>query len=271
MEQFNQLWENLISSGINLGKSIIAALVIYFVGRYVVKLINKLIKKMMERRKLDPAVESFLSSLVNITLTILLIIAVISALGIETTSFAALLASAGVAIGMALSGNLQNFAGGLIILLFKPYKIGDFVETQGKIGSVKEIQIFHTILTTADNKTIFIPNGSISSGVLTNFSDQDLRRVDWSICIEYGEDYEKAKAVIEELLNADKRVLKTPAYFIALGELAASSVNITIRAWVKSTDYWDLFFDFNKNIYSEFNKNGIGFPFPQITVHQAKN
>lgn len=270
MEQFNQLWENLITSGISLGKSIIAALVIYFVGRYVVKLINKVVKKMMEKRKLDPAVESFLGSLVNITLTILLIIAVISALGIETTSFAALLASAGVAVGMALSGNLQNFAGGLMILLFKPYKIGDVVETQGKTGLVKEIQIFHTILTTADNKTIFIPNGSISSGVLTNYSDQDLRRVDWSIGIEYGEDYEKTKAAIEELLNADKRVLKTPEYFIALEQLADSKVNIAIRAWVKSVNYWNVFFDFNKTVYSEFNKKGIGFPFPQITVHQAK-
>ena len=171
---------------------------------------------------------------------------------------------------MALSGNLQNFAGGLIILLFKPYKIGDVVETQGKTGLVKEIQIFHTIITTADNKTIFIPNGSISSGVLTNFSDQDLRRVDWSIGIEYGEDYEKAKAAIEELLNADKRVLKTPEYFIALEQLADSKVNIAIRAWVKSVNYWNVFFDFNKTVYSEFNKKGIGFPFPQITVHQAK-
>jgi small conductance mechanosensitive channel len=169
-----------------------------------------------------------------------------------------------------LSGNLQNFAGGVMILLFKPIKTGDYIEAQGQAGSVKEIQIFHTVLTTPDHKTIFIPNGPLSSNVITNYSTQDIRRVDWSFGVEYGSDYEKVKAVIEKLIAADSRILKDPAHFIALGALADSSVNITVRAWVKSADYWGVFFDMNKIVYETFNKEGIEFPFPQLTVHQAK-
>lgn len=256
---------------VELVKSIVVALLIYFIGRWIIKQIKKLAIKMMERRKLDPAIESFLTSLINVTLTVLLLIAVISALGIETTSFAALLASAGVAIGMALSGNLQNFAGGIMVLLFKPYKIGDYVSVQGQEGSVKEIQIFQTVILTVDNKTIFIPNGAISNGIIINYSRQDRRRVDWTVGIEYGEDFEKAQSIIKEILAADKRVLQDPAPFVELVALADSSVNIVIRAWANSADYWGIYFDFNKNIYAAFNKAGIGFPFPQLTVHTAKN
>ena len=185
----------------------------------------------------------------KVSLTILLIIAVIGKLGVETTSFAALLASAGVAIGMALSGNLQNFAGGLIVLLLRPYKVGDLIESQGITGTVREIQIFHTILTTGDNKIIYIPNGALSSGTVTNYSREATRRI----------------------IAEDKRILSDPAPFVALHALDASSVNVIIRAWVKSEDYWGVYFDMNKTVYSVFNKEGIGFPFPQLTVHQAKD
>ena len=269
MDSIDKILDQLLVSGVELGKSILTALAIYIIGRYVIKGVNKLVARVVAKRDLEPSVRSFLGSLVNITLTIFLIIAVISALGIETTSFAALLASAGVAIGMALSGNLQNFAGGLIILLIKPFKVGDFIEAQGLSGTVKEIQIFHTILTTADNKVNYIPNGALSNGVLTNYSNQVTRRVEWIIGIEYGEDYEKAKAVVERILANEKRILKEPTTLVALGALADSSVNLTVRAWVNTGDYWDVYFEVNKTIYATFNEEGIGFPFPQLTIHQA--
>ena len=228
------------------------------------------ISSLMDKRKVDVSIKTFVRSLVNILLTILLIISVVGALGVETTSFAALLASAGVAVGMALSGNLQNFAGGLVILLFKPYKVGDWIETQqGSAGTVKEIQIFHTILTTGDNKLIYIPNGSLSSGVVINYSHQETRRVEWIIGIDYGEDYNKVQQIVRDILAEDKRILNEPAPFIALHALDASSVNVVVRVWVNSGDYWGVYFDTNKAIYETFNEKGINFPFPQLTVHQG--
>lgn len=263
----NVAWD----SGIEIGKNILAALLIFIIGRLLISFIKKLVVKALNKRQnMDEGIKSFVKSLVNVTLTVLLLIAVVGALGVETTSFAALLASAGVAVGMALSGNLQNFAGGVMILLFKPIKTGDYIEAQGVAGSVKEIQIFHTVLTTPDNQTIYVPNGPLSSNVITNYSTQDIRRVDWSFAVDYGTDYEKVKAVIEKLIASDSRILKDPAHFIALGALADSSVNITVRAWVKSGDYWGVFFDMNKIVYETFNKEGIEFPFPQLTVHTAK-
>mgnify|MGYP001252523695 FL=1 len=218
---------------------------------------------------MDISIKTFVKSLVNILLTVLLIISVVGALGVETTSFAALLASAGVAIGMALSGNLQNFAGGLVILLFKPYKVGDWIESQSFSGTVREIQIFHTILTTGDNKLVYVPNGSLSSGVVTNYNTQETRRVEWVFGVDYGEDYDKVERVIREVLAADSRVLNTPEPFIALHALDASSVNVIVRVWVKTGDYWGVYFDTNKAIYNTFNEKGINFPFPQLTVHQG--
>lgn len=255
-----------------MGFTIIKALIVFLVGRLVINLLNKLVRKILSKRDIDPSVKTFVGSLVNVSLTILLIISVVGALGVQTTSFAALLASAGVAVGMALSGNLSNFAGGLIILLFKPYKVGDYIEAQGVGGTVKEVQMFHTVLGTVDNKVIYIPNGSLSSGVVTNFSNQTTRRVDWTFGVEYGSDYEKVKQVIESVLAKDSRILSEPAApFIALTALADSSVNVVVRVWVNSSDYWGVYFDINKNIYETFNEVGIGFPFPQLTVHQAKD
>lgn len=261
----------MIDWGVGAGGRIIGAIIIFVVGRFLISFIKKLLAKILSKRQIEPSIQSFVKSLVNILLTILLIIAVIGKLGVETTSFAALLASAGVAIGMALSGNLQNFAGGLIVLLFRPFKVGDWIESQGVSGTVREIQIFHTILTTADNKVIYIPNGALSSGTVTNYSRENTRRVDWIIGVEYGENYDKVESTVRRILAADKRILNTPEPFIALHALDASSVNVVIRVWVNSADYWGVYFDMNKTIYAVFNEEGIGFPFPQLTVHQAKD
>lgn len=251
------------------GKNILVAIVIYFVGRYLIKLLMKLMARMMERRKIDPTIQSFLRSFVKILLTTLLIITVVGALGVDTASFAALLASAGVAVGLALSGNLQNLAGGLIILLFRPYRVGDFIEAQGVSGTVKEIQIFHTVLVTVDNKIIYVPNGALSSGNVTNYSAMEQRRVDFTFSVEYGQDIQKVRDAIAGLIKADSRILQDPEPFIALGELSSSSIDFTVRVWVNSADYWNVHFGLRESVYNEFNKQGIGFPFPQITVHQA--
>ncbi len=267
----NDILMNLWAGSLDLGKRILAALIIFIIGRLIVSFINKMVARVLQRRKVDAGVQTFVRSLVNILLMILLVIAVISKLGVETTSFAALLASAGVAVGMALSGNLQNFAGGLIILIFRPYKVGDWIEAQGVSGSVKEIQIFHTILTTADNKVVYIPNGAASSGTIVNYSREDTRRVDWTVGVEYGEHFDRVEETVRRILAADKRILDTPAPTIALGALDASSVNITIRVWVKNADYWGVYFDVQRAIYEEFNQAGIGFPFPQLTIHTAKD
>lgn len=262
---------SLIEQGSHLGWTIIKAVIVFIVGRFVIRMINKLVRRILTKRDFDPSVKTFVGSLVNVTLMILLIISVVGALGVQTTSFAALLASAGVAIGMALSGNLSNFAGGLIILLFKPYKVGDYIESQGVGGTVKEIQIFHTILVTPDNRNIFIPNGSLSSGVVVNTSNETTRRVDWTFGVEYGSDYDHVKEVILSVLAKDNRIFIDPAPFIELSQLADSSVNVVVRVWVKSSDYWSVYFAMNREIYATFNAEGIGFPFPQLTVHQAKD
>lgn len=266
----NAALHTLLTQASHLGLAILKAAIIFIVGRFVICMVNKLVRKMLNKREIDPAVRSFTGSLVNVVLTILLIVSVVGALGVQTTSFAALLASAGVAIGMALSGNLSNFAGGLIILVFRPYKVGDYIESQGVSGSVKEVQIFHTVLNTPDNKVIYIPNGSLSSGVVTNYSYQTTRRVDWTFGVDYGTDYEKVRQTLATVLARETRILPDPAPLIALNQLADSSVNFVVRVWVKSEDYWDVYFDINRNVYETFNAQGINFPFPQLTVHQAK-
>ena len=263
------LIQQLIDWGVSAGGRIIGALLIFIIGRMLISFIKKLLSRVLESRKIDLGVQTFVKSMTNILLTILLAVAVVGKLGVDTTSFAALLASAGVAVGMALSGNLSNFAGGLIVLLLRPYKVGDWIESQGVSGSVRAIQIFHTVLTTADNKVIYIPNGALSSGTVINYSREETRRVDWTVGVEYGEDMAKVEEVVQKILAADSRILKDPAPFIALGALDASSVNVTIRVWVKNSDYWGVFFDVQKQIYATFNQKGIGFPFPQLTIHQA--
>lgn len=267
--RFDMILDKLIEMSISAGKNILVAIIVFIVGRFLISMLNKFFAQILEKRKIDVTIKTFLKSLVNILLTLLLIVSVVGALGVNTTSFAALLASAGVAIGMALSGNLQNFAGGLIVLLFKPYKVGDWIEAQGVSGTVSEIQIFHTILTMADNKVVYIPNGNLSSGVVINYSRKETRRIEWVVGVDYGEDLAKVERVVRGLLDADARILKDPAPVVALNALSASSVDVTIRVWVAASDYWDVNFEVRKNIYNEFNKQNINFPFPQLTLHKA--
>ncbi len=261
--------ETRIGFALQAGKSILVAIIIYVVGRFIIRMVNKIVAKVLVKRNVDLTIQSFVKSFVNVLLTTLLIVAVVNALGVDTTSFAALLASVGLAAGMALSGNLQNLAGGILLLLFRPFRVGDYITAQGESGTVKEIQILHTIIVTVDNRDVILPNGALSSGNMTNFSKEPLRRVDLTIGVEYGQDIDRVREVLQKLFAADTRILQEPAPFVALGALSSSSVDITIRLWVKSEDYWGVFFDTNETIYKTFNKEGINFPFPQLTVHQA--
>ncbi len=258
---------------VNAGKHILAAVLIYIVGKFIIRVINHFVRRTLERRAIDASVKGFLCSLVNILLMVLLIVSIISALGVNTTSFAALLASAGVAVGMALSGNLQNFAGGLIILLFRPYRVGDSIEAQGVAGVVREIQIFHTIITTGDNKVVYVPNGSLSTSTVVNNSREDTRRVQWTVGVDYGEDVEKVKKLLLGIFASDPRILTSVAGkepFVALDTLGDSSVNIVARVWVKGSDFWGVYHEDLQKIYDTFNREGVNFPYPQQVVHLQK-
>ena len=261
------LVNKLIDLSVSFGSKLLVALLVFFIGRWIVKKLNRLVINILTKRHVEASLATFTKSLVSITLNFTLVIIIISVLGIETSSFIALFASAGVAVGMALSGTLQNFAGGVMILLFKPFKVGDYIEAQGQSGTVKEIQIFNTIITTTDNKVIIIPNGGLSTGIMMNYSKESQRRVDWVFGIGYGDSYEHAKTVIARLLDNDPRVLKDPNYFIALTALNSSSVDIVVRAWVKAENYWGVFFDMNEKVYKTFAEENLNIPFPQMDVH----
>lgn len=237
------------------------------VGLYIIKKIVSGVKKLFSNRNVDPSLQPFLISLISVILKVVLVITAIGILGVETTTFAAVLAAGGLAVGLALSGTLQNFAGGVMILIFKPFKKGDFIEAQGFTGTVNEIQIFHTILKTPDNKTVILPNGELSNASMTNFTTEEKRRVDWEFGIAYGDDADKAKAVFQRLADEDERILKDPEVFVALSELADSSVNFKVRAWVLATNYWPVFFAMNEQVYKVFAQEGLSIPFPQMDVH----
>lgn len=265
-----QIMNQFIDLTLNYGPKLVAAIVVLIVGSWVVKGITKGIEKAMAKSKMDESLRPFLLGMANMLLKVMLVISVLGMLGIEMTSFVAVLGAAGLAVGMALSGTLQNFAGGVMILLFKPFKKGHYIEAQGYSGTVSEIQIFNTILKTPDNKTIIIPNGGLSTGSMINYSAEKLRRVDWTVGVGYGDDLTKARAVIKAMCDADDRILQDPELFIGVAELADSSVNFAVRAWVKAEDYWGVFFDMNENIYNTFNKEGLNIPFPQMDVHIHK-
>ena len=265
-----QVFEKIVSSAVELILKVIIAFIIFFVGRWLIGRLHKIVCRILEKRKVELSLRTFLLSSINISLTLFLIVVIIGVLGIDTTSFVAVFASAGLAVGMALSGTLQNFAGGVMILLFKPYKVGDFIEAQGQSGTVKEIQIFNTILNTVDNKTIIIPNGGLSTGIINNYSKEGRRRVDWTFGIAYGDSYDQAKSILLSLLKNDNRVLNDPPIFIALHSLGDSSVNIVVRVWVKIEDFWDVYFDLNEKVYKAFASAGINIPFPQMDVHLFK-
>lgn len=325
---FDQLIDTLISDMVHFAISLTVAILVFYAGKYIIRKLYDFVYRILHRRQVEASLSTFVLSLVRIVLYFILIVTVIGILGIETSSFLALFASAGVAIGMALSGTLQNFAGGVLILLLKPFKVGDYIEAQGYAGVVKEIQIFSTIITTPDNKSIIVPNGPLSTGSINNWSREEYRRIDWTVGISYGDDVERARQVLLDILSADSRVLRnapaqtdeekkadqdaaetaetvetgnrswfrrifhhskkridpaaiempsiditplapkidhTPKVFLA--ELADSSVNLSVRAWVRSADYWGVYFDVNERIYTTLPSFGINFPFPQVDVH----
>ncbi len=261
----------LIPQAFSYAKMLIVAVILLCLGFWLIKKLTNGLKAVMERRHLDPTLTSFSKSVVNIALKVLLIISVVSYVGIPMTSFVAILGAASLAVGMALQGTLQNFAGGVMLLLFRPFKVGDFVEMAGFSGVVKEIQIFNTLLTTGDNKVVLIPNGGISTSSMTNYSRMPERRVDFSFGIGYGDDIDKAYEALRAVISRNDKILSSPAPFMAVGNLGASSVDLTVRVWCKSADYWDVFFYMNEFVKKEFDKQGISIPFPQQDVHIVKD
>lgn len=290
---FDEVVAKLANGLVSFAFKLAAAILVFYVGRFLIRKLYKWVFKIMTHRSVDASLTTFTLSLIKISLYFILIITVVGILGIETSSFIAIFASAGVAVGMALSGTLQNFAGGVLILLLKPYKVGDFIEAQGYSGTVKSIQLFHTVINTIDNKAIIIPNGALSNSSVNNYSLEEYRRVDWNISLAYGTDIEKAKAAILDILNEDDRVLeideetglvKEPENtilvgikkkvnrkpFVALKEMGDSAIVLTVRAWTRQSDYWNLYFHINETLYTRLPELGFSFPFPQLDVHLDK-
>lgn len=267
---FSDILSMLVDWGIEIAAKVAIALAIYFVGRWLIGRLVKIVNKVCEKRGVEISLQQFFKNMIKVVLYICLALTVIGILGIDTTSLIAMFASASLAIGMALSGTMQNFAGGVMILLLRPYRIGDYVEAQGQAGTIKEISLFNTVITTVDNQTIYVPNSSISTGIINNYSQAATRRVDWNITISYGDDVEVARRVLIEMMNSDKRVKQDPAPVVYLTSLGDSAVNISARAWVDNADYWGVYFDLNERIYNELPKHGLHFPFPQLSVHVEK-
>jgi len=262
-----QIWiKKLIDLVLEWGPKALLAIALLIVGIIVINRIVRIMKRILNKREIDPTLVPFLSGMVNILLKTMLIISVIDIVGVKTTSFVAILGAAGLAVGLALQGSLGNFAGGVLIIIFKPYKLGDYIEAQGEAGTVKSIQIFNTVLTTPDNVLKIVPNGAMSSGIITNYSAQETRRLDLVYGISYSDDIEKARTVLKEMADADSRILQDPEPFIAVKELADSSVNLLVRIWCKKEDYWNINFDWQKDVKLRFDKEGLSFPFPQREV-----
>jgi small conductance mechanosensitive channel len=267
-------WDEAITflktSALDFGINLVTAIVIFYVGRIVVRLITRGLRKVMNAQEVDPTLVSFASNLVNMILLVIVVIAAIGALGVQTTSFIAILGAAGLAVGLALQGSLSNFASGVLIIIFRPYKVGDWIEGAGVAGSVVSVQILTTILKTGDNKQIVVPNSKIMGDIITNYSANDTRRVDMVIGVSYDDDLDKTRSVLEELIAAEERILDDPAPTIAVSELGDSSVNFVVRPWVNTADYWGVMFDLTEAIKKRFDKEGISFPFPQQDVHLYK-
>lgn len=267
-----ELLYSLLDGVLSFGFKLLAALAIYFVGAWLIRRIKRMLAALFVKRNADPAIASFVQSFATVALTIILVIVVIGTLGIETTSLAALLAAGGMAIGMALSGTVQNFAGGVMLLVFKPFKAGDFIETQGVSGTVDEVNITATKIHTPDNKIIILPNGALSNSIINNYSKMQYRRLEWIVGLDYGCDSAKVKSVLRDILTADDRVQHVaqgaPADpLIELSALGNSSVQFVMRAWVRSEDYWDVNFAVNEAIYNELPLHGVNFPYQQMDIH----
>jgi len=270
MENFTFNLSNYKPLLVEYGTNLAFAIIVLIVGLWITGIITRSSKKAMLKSKIDESLVPFLSSLISSLLKILVVISALGMLGVEMTSFIALLGAAGLAVGMALSGTLQNFAGGVMLLVFKPFKVGDYIEAQGHSGTVTNIQIFNTILTTPDNKVIIIPNGGLSTNSMVNYSEEKTRRVEWNVGISYGDDAGKAQEVLKKIVAEDSRILKDPAPFVEIGELGDSAVVMKVRVWVNGADYWDVLFETNKKIYEVLPKEGLSFPFPQMDVHLDK-
>ncbi|MGI9238040.1 MAG: mechanosensitive ion channel family protein [Woeseiaceae bacterium] len=263
------LKNNGIDSGtaVNFGKNVVIALVIFYVGRMAIGLIVRALRKVMQKQGVEKTLETFVCNLARMALLVVVIIAAISALGVETTSFIAIFGAAGLAIGLALQGSLSNFAAGVLIVLFRPYKVGDFIEGAGINGVVEQVQILTTVLKTGDNKQVIVPNSQIMDSIITNYSANDTRRVDMVVGVSYDDDLDQVRKTIQELVTAEDRILDEPECTIAVSALADSSVNFVVRPWVKTEDYWGVMFDLTEAIKKRFDKDGISFPFPQQDVH----
>ena len=265
------MWETVQMTGLEFGMKALIALVIFFVGRLIARLITKGLHNVMQSQEVDEILETFVCNLAYWALMIFVIIAAINQIGVQTTSLIAVMAAAGLAVGLALQGSLANFASGVLIVMFRPYRVGDFVEAAGIAGVVLQVQILTTVLKTGDNKQIIVPNGQIMGSIITNYSANETRRVDMTIGVSYDDDLDKVRSTIQELVNADDRILKDPECLIAVSALADSSVNFTVRPWVNTADYWGVMFDLTEAIKKRFDKEGISFPFPQQDVHLYKN
>ena len=265
--EVNRYTDMAVQYGTEYGMKVIGAIAIFVIGKWVAKKLSGLIKKMMDRGKIDSTLSAFIASLVDILLMVVVVLAAINNLGIDTTSFIAILGAAGLAVGLALQGTFGNIGSGVILILFRPFEVGDFVTVAGESGTVEAITLFNTTLLTPDNKVILIPNGAVAGGNITNFSKKETRRVDFVFGIGYDDDLKLAKATLQEILDADTRILKDPASFIGVGELADSSVNFTVRVWVKASDYWGVHFDTIEKVKLTFDEKGISIPYPQMQIN----
>jgi len=270
MPETSNIQELINLYAIPWGINIVMALAIFVVGRWIAKILLGVVDKMFNKAGMDPMLVKFVHSILNALLLLFIIIASLDQLGVDTTSFIALIGAAGLAVGLALQGSLQNFAAGVLLIVFRPFKVGDFVDAAGVAGTIETIGIFTTTMKTGDNREIIIPNGAIYNGTITNFSARDTRRIDMVFGIGYDDDIRKAKEIIQSIIDADDRILKEPAVLIAVGELADSSVNFNVRPWVNSGDYWAVLFDLNEKIKLAFDDNGISIPYPQMDLHITK-
>ncbi len=266
----NKIIELLQTDGLAFGIDLVLALVIFFLGRFVIRLLVRALSKAMQKNAIEKTLETFICNLVSMALLVVVVIAAIGQVGIQTTSFIAIFGAAGLAVGLALQGSLSNFASGVLIVLFRPYKVGDFVEAAGISGAVDQVQILTTILKTGDNKQVIVPNSQIMDSIITNYSAHDTRRVDMIVGVGYGDDLDKVRKTLAEIIAADDRILQDPAPKIAVAELAESSVNFVVRPWCATADYSAVKWDLTETIKKRFDQEGISFPFPQRDVHIYK-
>ena len=264
---YHELLNDIAKNAAWIAIKVVLAIIIYYVGRQIIKWVIRLMDRAFLRHKIEESLQQFLRSLTKALMMIMLLLVIVQTLGINTSSILAMFASAGLAIGMALSGTLQNFAGGVILLILRPYKVGDYIEAQGQSGTVESIGLFSTCLKTVDNQTIYVPNSAISSSVIDNYSQSKTRRIEWILSISYGDDIDVARKEILAIIASDQRILKVIEPVVLLKNLGASSVDLSIRVWVNNEDYWNVFYDINERMYKELPTKGVNFPFPQMDVH----